>query len=150
MGPLADTFAEQGESMPKTILIVEDHDQVRALLRDWLKAVFPDWTVLEAKTGEDAIVLARSQLPELILMDIELEQMNGIEATRTIKAIAPQSRVVMLTIHEEADYQVAAAAAGAHAYVTKRKMHTELVPVIKALLSQASNAAVKASPAAAA
>ena len=135
--------------MPKTILIVEDHDQVRVLLRDWLKDVFGDWTVLEAKTGEDAIALAVSQPPELILMDIELDQMNGIEATRYIKAVSPQSRVVMLTIHEEADYRAAAAATGADAYVTKRKMHTELVPVMKALLSQASNAAVKASPVAA-
>ena len=135
--------------MPKTILIVEDHDQVRASLRDWLKAIFLDWTVLEVKTGEDAVALARSQSPGLILMDIELEQMNGIEATRTIKAIAPQWCVVMLTIHEEADYQVAAAAAGASGFVIKRKMHTELVPVMKGLLSQAPGAAVKASPVAA-
>ena len=132
--------------MPETILIVEDHDQVRASLRDWLNAIFRDWTVLAVKTGEDAIALARSQPSELILMDIELEQMDGIEATRTIKAIAPQSCVVMLTIHEEADYQVAAAAAGASGFVIKRTMHTELVPVIKALLSQASNATAKASP----
>jgi len=149
MGPLADTFAEQGESMPQTILIVEDHDTVRELLRDWLSAAFSGYQIVECKTGEAALALAATQLLDLIAMDIELTQMNGSEATRYIKAVSPQSRVVMLTIHEEADYRAAAAAAGADAYVTKRKMHTELVPVIKALLSQASGATVKASPVAA-
>jgi DNA-binding NarL/FixJ family response regulator len=67
-------------------------------------------------------------------MDIGLTQMNGIEATRHIKAIAPQTQVVMLTIHEDDAYRADASAAGASAYVPKRKMQTELLPALRALL----------------
>jgi DNA-binding response OmpR family regulator len=66
-------------------------------------------------------------------MDIKLPQMDGIEATRRIKAISPQSRVVMLTIYEASDYQAAASAAGADANVPKRTMHSELVPAMNKL-----------------
>jgi DNA-binding NarL/FixJ family response regulator len=61
--------------------------------------------------------------------------MNGIEATRRIKAAAPTAQVVMLTIHEDEAYRADAAAAGASAYVPKRLMQTELLPALEALLS---------------
>jgi DNA-binding NarL/FixJ family response regulator len=80
--------------------------------------------------------LVRSQAPDIVLMDIGLPGMNGIEATRRIKAIAPQVRVVILSILEDPEYQADAAAAGASAYVPKRKMHTELIPILTGLLSK--------------
>ena len=123
--------------MSPTIVIVEDHDTVRTLLRDWLSAAFAGYQIVECKSGEEALDVCVTLSPDLVAMDIELTHMNGIEATRHIKGVSPQSRVVMLTIHEEADYRAAAATAGADAYVTKRKMHSELVPVMKALLTQA-------------
>lgn len=125
--------------MNPTILIVEDHDAVRASLRDWLSVAFPRCEFLEARSGEEALVQVAAQPFDIVLMDIGLPQMNGIEATRQIKATAPQTRVVMLTIYEEQAFQADAAAVGASAYVAKRKMGTELVPVLTALLAGDGN-----------
>lgn len=120
--------------MQPVIMIVEDYEMVRALLHEWLGTAFPDCRFLEAHSGEEAIALASASPPEVVLMDIGLTQMNGIEATRHIKAIAPQTQVVMLTIHEDDAYRADASAAGASAYVPKRKMQTELLPALRALL----------------
>ena len=68
--------------MPATILIVEDHDNVRRALGDWLKIEFPRCHVIEANSGEEAIGLIQAQSPRLVVMDIRLPGMNGIETTR--------------------------------------------------------------------
>lgn len=125
--------------MCPTIMIVEDHDAVRAALCDWLGAAFPNCIVIEAKSGEEAVDLALAQPPDVVLMDISLPGMNGIGATRRIKAAVPQTQVVMLTIHEAPEYQADAMAAGASAYIVKRHMHTELIPTLSKLLSQTSS-----------
>jgi len=121
--------------MPATILIVEDHDAVRRSLRGWLEVEFPQCRVIEAASGEQAIALIRSESPRLVLMDISLPGMSGIEATRQIKATLPSAQVVMLTIHEGDTYRADATAAGASAYVPKRTMQTELIPTLAALLA---------------
>jgi len=125
--------------MPETILIVEDHEPVRRSLREWLEHIFPWCVVVEANTGEDAVALAQARAPRVVVMDISLPGMNGIEATRRIKAIEPIVPVVMLTIHEDDPYRAEALDAGANAYVTKRKMQTELIPVLAALLPEPAN-----------
>jgi DNA-binding NarL/FixJ family response regulator len=121
--------------MPATILIVEDHDEVRRSLQDWLKIEFPQCRVIEAASGEEAIALAQTESPNLVVMDITLPGMNGIEATRQIKAILPSARIVMLTIHDSDAHRAGATAAGASAYVSKRAMSTELLPTLAALLA---------------
>jgi len=112
------------------ILIVEDHDVLRASLCDWLGDTFPACRFLEARSGEEAVVLAGAAPPAIVLMDIGLPQMNGIAATRHIKAAAPHAQVVMLTNYEADDYQADARAAGASAYVLKWKMQAELIPLL--------------------
>ena len=121
--------------MPVIILIVEDHDAVRQSLREWLEAVFPQCRVMEATSGEEAVAVAQAMSPHLVVMDIVLPQMDGIEATRRIKASVPAAEVVMLTIHEAEAYRADAAAAGASAYVPKSAMQTELIPTLAALLA---------------
>jgi DNA-binding NarL/FixJ family response regulator len=116
------------------ILIVEDHDAVRRSLRDWLGVAFPQYQIVEAASGEEAIVMAQASLPRLVIMDIGLAEMNGIEATRRIKAIMPAAQVIMLTIHEDEAYRTDAAVVGVSAYILKRKMYTELIPVMVELL----------------
>ena len=120
--------------MAATILIVEDHDAVRRSLRDWLEVEFPQCRVIDAASGEEAIALIRGESPRLVLMDISLPGMSGVEATRQIKAALPSAQVVMLTIHENDTYRADATTAGASAYVTKRVMQTELIPTLAALL----------------
>jgi len=129
-------IAERIEAMAPTILIIEDNDAVRASLRNWLSEAFPDCNFLEAKSGEGAANQVLAQPPDIVLMDIGLPGMNGIRATRIIKAIAPQTKVVVVTIYEDLEHQSDALAAGASAYVTKRKMHSELIPIISMLLGK--------------
>jgi len=121
--------------MAATILIVEDHDAVRRSLRDWLEVEFPQCHVIEATSGEQAVALIQTESPRLVVMDISLPGMSGIEATRQIKAALPSTQVVMLTIHEDHAHRADATAAGASAYVTKRVMQTQLIPTLAALLA---------------
>ncbi len=121
--------------MPATILIVEDHDAVRRSLRDWLEVEFPQCRVIEAASGEEAVALIQIESPRLVVMDITLPGMSGIEATRQIKAILPSAQIVILTIHEDDTHRADATAAGASAYVSKRAMQTELLPTLAALLA---------------
>ena len=121
--------------MSATILIVEDHDAVRRALRDWLEVEFPQCRLIEATSGEEAMALVRSESPRLVVMDITLPGMSGIEATRQIKATSPSVQIVILTVHEGDIYRADATAAGASAYVPKRTMQTELIPTLAALLA---------------
>ena len=116
------------------ILLVDDHDQVRTSLRNWLGATFPNYEFIEAKSGEEAVAMSRENEPVLVLMDIGLPKMNGIEATRQIKAERPATQVVMLTIHDETDYRNEAEEAGACAFVGKERAHLSLAPVMSRLL----------------
>jgi DNA-binding NarL/FixJ family response regulator len=121
--------------MNRNILIVEDHVVVRQSLREWLELSFPHYQLLEATSGEEAVTMAQAMNPRLIIMDIGLPGMSGIEAAQGIKAMLPDTHVVMLTIYDDEAHRADAAAAGASAYVPKRKVQTELLPVVTRLLS---------------
>ena len=120
--------------MDQNILIVEDHQGVRKSLREWLVLSFPQYQLLEATTGEEAITMAQTTSPCLVIMDIGLPGMSGIEATVAIKKSLPSTQVVMLTVYDDDDYRNHAAAAGASAYVAKRKVKTDLLPTIRRVL----------------
>jgi DNA-binding NarL/FixJ family response regulator len=120
--------------MPTTILIVEDHDAVRGSLREWLETIFPQCRVIEAASGEEAVALAQANFPSLVVMDIGLPQMNGIEATRRIKVSVPSAQIVILTTHEDDLHRADAKVAGASAFVPKRRVQTKLIPTLVALL----------------
>jgi len=121
--------------MLSTILVVEDHDAVRRSLCDWLEVRFPTCRVIGAASGEDALHMAKSEPRLLVVMDITLPGMSGIEAVRRIKALRPCAKVVMLTVHEDDSHRADATAAGACAYVSKRAMQTQLLPTLTALLA---------------
>ncbi|MBN1813204.1 MAG: response regulator transcription factor [Anaerolineae bacterium] len=120
--------------MTETILVVDDHDTVRQALSRWLETVFHNCLILTAATGEEALAIARDTPPQVVVMDFGLPGMNGVEAARRIKAIAPAAQVVVLTIHNSAAYRMDAAEAGASAYILKEDMQTQLVPTLKTLL----------------
>ncbi|UCD97572.1 MAG: response regulator transcription factor [Chloroflexota bacterium] len=120
--------------MVASILIVEDHEKVRKALRNLLEARFSHFQVIEASSAEEAIDLTLSEAPYLIIMDISLPGMNGIEATRKVRAIPSPPRVVIFTIHEDDIYREEARDAGATAYVAKHALQSELMPKLLALL----------------
>jgi CheY-like chemotaxis protein len=119
----------------RTILIVEDHDELRETLVEWLKNVFSDCTFMVAGSGEKAIELAEAHQPAIVLMDIQLPGINGIEAIRRIKKISPQTQALILSVMNVSAYKEEAMAAGACAYINKQHMHAELIPALNKLLS---------------
>lgn len=115
------------------ILIVDDH----TLFRDGLKALFsslPDTAVLgEAATGVEAVSLAETQQPDVILMDIQMPDLNGIEATRQIVQTSPHIGVIIVTMFEDDDSVFAAMRAGARGYVLKGADQEEMLRTIRAV-----------------
>jgi DNA-binding NarL/FixJ family response regulator len=120
---------------PTRILIVDDHQ----LFRDGLKVLLssaPDIEVAgEAASGEEAIHLAASQQPDMILMDLQLPGTNGIEATRRIMQDLPQVKVLMLTMFEDDHSVFSAMRAGARGYVLKGIKHDEMMRAVRAVAS---------------
>ncbi len=109
---------------------------MRQSLREWLELSFPRDQLLEATSGEEGVTLARAMSPCLVIMDIGLPGMSGIEAAQSIKAAVPSTRVVMLTMFDDEAHRADAVAAGVSAYVPKRKVQTELLPVLTGLLGR--------------
>jgi len=127
--------AEKLTNNGHAILIVEDHDELRETLVEWLKSVFSNCTFLVAGSGEKAIELAEAHQPAIVLMDIQLPGINGIEAIRRIKKISPQTQALILSVMNVSAYRDEALAAGACAYINKQHMHVELIPALNKLLS---------------
>lgn len=101
------------------ILIVENHALLRAGLRALLSAD-PDFEVVgEAANGHDAIQAVRTLQPTLVLMDISMPGMNGIEAMIDIKRRSPSVRIIVITMHKEDEYIHASLSAGADGYLLK-------------------------------
>ena len=117
-----------------TFLIVEDHKSLRKSLRHLFSAFFPNSFILEAKDGEEALSFAFWHRPDIVLMDIAMPGINGIESTQRIKKELPMTQVVILTIHENPEYRADALAAGASTFIPKRKMGTDLFPSLSDLL----------------
>jgi DNA-binding NarL/FixJ family response regulator len=127
---------KKGITLSPYILIVEDHQGVRHSLREWLELSFPRYQLLEATSGEEGVTLAEAMSPCLVIMDIGLPGMNGIEAAQSIKAAVPTTQVVMLTMFDDEAHRADAVKAGVSAYVPKRKVQTELLPVLTRLLEE--------------
>lgn len=114
------------------VLIVDDHDIVRAGIRMLLDAQ-PDMTVIgEASNGKEAVEMASSMKPDVVLMDISMPGMTGIEATQAIKKASSQVEIVGLTMHAEDRYFFQLLQAGASGYVVKGAAPRELLDAVRA------------------
>ncbi len=114
------------------LMLVDDHAVVRSGLK-MLLGTQPDVTVVgEAENGAEAVALARQLKPDVVVMDITLPDISGIEATRQIHASCPESAIVALTIHEDQHYFFEMLAAGACGYVPKRAAPEDLLTAIRA------------------
>jgi DNA-binding NarL/FixJ family response regulator len=109
------------------LLIADDHALVRSGLRSMLERE-PGFEIIgEAEDGRKAVELCHSLRPDLVLMDVRMPRMDGLEATRTIKQEYPEIGVLMVTMHENPDYMLEAIKAGAAGYVLKDAPLDELI-----------------------
>jgi DNA-binding NarL/FixJ family response regulator len=113
------------------LLIADDHSVVRAGLRGLLLAAGLD-VVGEAVTGREAVALARLLRPHVILMDVRMPEMDGLQALTAIKAKMPEISIVMLTVYASTEYLSRAIAAGAAGYLLKDAEPEEIVRVVRA------------------
>jgi DNA-binding NarL/FixJ family response regulator len=117
------------------ILIADDHAPFRSGLRALFEAN-PDFEIVgEAETGEQAIEMTIQQQPDVVLMDIKMPGLNGIEATRRILQTSPHVSILMLTMFEDDDSVFAALRAGARGYLLKGALKAEILRAIRSVSS---------------
>ena len=119
---------------PARLLIADDH----ALIREGMRAMLarePDLEVVgEAASGREALELSGRLRPDLVLMDLRMPEMDGLEATRRIKAECPQTNVLIMTAHEDPEYLLEAIRAGAAGYVLKEATRSQVLDAVRTTL----------------
>jgi two-component system, NarL family, response regulator LiaR len=114
-----------------TVMIVDDHEMVRRGASDYLEAQ-PDISVVaQAGSGEEAIKLAQEFVPDVVLMDLVMPGMGGVDATRGVKNASPRTQIIILTSFHQDEYIFPALQAGAISYLLKDVKASELVEAIR-------------------
>jgi DNA-binding NarL/FixJ family response regulator len=111
--------------------VVEDDAPAREILVGWIKCAHDLHLVSNYATGERALVRLPSDKPEIVLMDINLPGISGIECVRQLKPLIPDTQFLMLTVYEDSDYLFSALAGGASGYLLKRTSPEELINALK-------------------
>ena len=121
--------------MPIRVLLADDYPEfIEAAIR--FLSVDPDIEMIgRAHSGEDALEQAISLQPDLVLLDLAMPALNGLEATRCIKAFVGAPQVIVLTLYDNPEYRTAAAAAGADGFIAKSELTTQLLPLIHYLFA---------------
>jgi DNA-binding NarL/FixJ family response regulator len=121
--------------MPR-VLIVDDHAVIRRGVQGIL-STYPEWDLCgEADNGQDAIRLAGELAPEVVIMDVSMPGMNGLEATRIIHEVLPETKVLLLTLHSSTEFVRSAFRAGARGYVLKSDAENELVRALNVVIGE--------------
>jgi NarL family two-component system response regulator LiaR len=116
---------------PITVILVDDHKLVRQGVRAFLEAHEEFQVVGEAESGAQAVALAEEHIPDVVLMDLIMPEMDGVEATRQVKNISPRSQIVVLTSYHEDEHIFPALEAGATSYLLKDIDMEELAEAIR-------------------
>ena len=118
-------------STPITVLLVDDHEVVRSGVSAFL-ASQPDFEVVgEAKSGSEAVNLVQKTVPDVVLMDLVMAKMDGVEATRQVKTVSPRTKIVVLTSYHQDEYIFPALQAGAISYILKDVKMDELADALR-------------------
>ena len=121
--------------MPR-VLVVDDHAVIRRGVQGIL-STYPEWDLCgEADNGQDAIRLAGELAPEVVIMDVSMPGMNGLEATRIIHEVLPETKVLLLTLHSSSEFVRSAFRAGARGYVLKSDAENELVRALNVVIGE--------------
>jgi DNA-binding NarL/FixJ family response regulator len=121
--------------MPR-VLIVDDHAVIRRGVQGIL-STYPEWDLCgEADNGQDAVRLAGELRPEVVIMDVSMPGLNGLEATRIMQDVLPETKVVLLTLHASSEFVRSAFRAGARGYVLKSDAENELVRALNVVVGE--------------
>lgn len=124
--------------MPHEVLLVDDHK----IMRDGLKAILRQSdefrVIAEAETGPEAVSFCRRSRPDLIVMDIQLPELNGVETTQEILRYFPEGKIVILSMYDDEHSVVGAIRAGARAFVIKRASETDLLDAMRTVVKGGS------------
>jgi len=119
-------------NQPITVLVVDDHALVRSGIRGYLETQ-PDLQVIgEAASGAEAVRIAADLVPDVVLMDLLMPEMDGVEATRRLCQVSPHSQVVVLTSYHDDEHVFPAIKAGARSYLLKDIGPAELADAVRA------------------
>ena len=125
----------RAEGVPARLLIADDHALAREGMRSMM-ANEPDLQIVgEAKDGEEVLKLCRRFRPELVLMDVRMPKMDGLEATRAIKEISPQTAILVVSTYENQEYLLEAIKAGAAGYILKEATKGQLLSAVRTVLA---------------
>jgi DNA-binding NarL/FixJ family response regulator len=126
-----------GAALMKTIrvLLVDDNGEFLTILREFVAGDPRMQIVGDARSGCQAINQVGRLCPDVVVMDISMPEMNGLEATRRIKEQQAAPRIIILTMHDESCYREAATAIGADGFLSKSRFYRELLPMIDRLYS---------------
>jgi two-component system response regulator NreC len=118
---------------PIRVLLADDHRMMREGIRALLERHQDIEVVGEASDGREAVRLATQLCPDVVVMDVSMPLLNGIEATRQIRRDCPEVRVLILTVHEGKEIVAQLLVAGAHGYIIKRAAAEELLSAVRAV-----------------
>ncbi len=121
--------------MKQKILLVDDHETLRTALSAWISTLYPHVVVEQVCDGEEAVSLCQRESFNLILMDIGLPGMSGLEAVAEIKKTKASTPIAVMTIQEGSLIEQKAYESGADVYITKRKLYMHLSHVLRDYLT---------------
>ena len=120
-----------GSNEPITVMIVDDHEMVRRGAGSYLEAQPDISLVAQAGSGEEAVRLAQEFIPDVVLMDLVMPDMDGVEATRRVKNVSPRTQIVILTSFHQDEFIFPALQAGAISYLLKDVKAADLLDAIR-------------------
>jgi len=129
----SDDFTNPTDTKKIRVLLADDHPLIREALRNTLERALDIVIVGEADDGAKAVELALQLVPDVVIMDIMMPKLNGLEAMRQIKATHPNIAVLVLTIHGDRDHIFGILNAGAAGYLTKTAFGEEVVQAVRAV-----------------
>jgi NarL family two-component system response regulator LiaR len=131
----SETSSQHHQSRKTRVMLADDHPLLRQALRDVLEKQSDFEVIAEASDGEEAVRLATELVPDVVIMDISMPNLNGLEATKQIKERCPKIAVLVLTVHSDSEHILSILQAGAGGYLTKSVYGDEVIHAVRSLVS---------------